>query len=616
MIDRFTVPAFSATLFRSGSRWPLLFLLTLISPFLQAVEISPTLGPMPEASSHQLLLMSAGDSALSNSSVGLSVPRETVPKEPENILSQPIFIDLFLLLVLLVAVFAFYMFRFRRLEQARAQSQQLLESIINNIDVYVYLKDQDGRYIFANQLACESLALTPQQILGMTDADLFGPAVAGRIRERDQQVWKSGQARRFETRGNVTGVNENATFIATKIPLKKPDGEVYALLGVSTDISEQIHARQEIARSEKLLRSSIEVLDGSFAIFDPQDRLILYNDHYRKMYSEAEGLIQVGTSFEQILRHGCAQGYFLDAIGDEEQWIKKRLEIHHQKDSEVLQPMSNGRWLNVREHKTSTGYIVGYRLDVTEFYQALQDADQANQAKSRFLATMSHEIRTPMNGIIGMVQLLEETPLNEEQQQYLSIIQQSGKNLLHIINNILDYSKLDARKLPLENISFDFQQLCQDSINTVSILATRKDLELFFDFDPDCPRHLNGDPMILRQVLINLLGNAIKFTEQGFVRLKVELIEMKLNVAHLRIEIADSGIGIDEQAQAYLFDEFTQADQAITRQYGGTGLGLAITRKQVELMHGSISVDSAPGKGSTFYIELELPQSEQENNQP
>ncbi len=520
------------------------------------------------------------------------------------------FIEYLVIALLLAAVFAYYMLKFRRLEQARAQSQQLLETIINNVDVYVYLKDPDGKYIYANQLAHEALGLTLEQMIGADDRQLFDAETAAKIRSVDAQVLEQGAPVKSVGYGYIKGVNSEATFVTTKIPLKNSRGESYALLGVSTDITEQKQAQQKIIQSEQLLRSSIEVLDEAFAIFDAQDRLVLFNDKFREMYRDAKDLIEIGTTFEEILQYGCANGYFTDAIGNEKEWIQKRLEIHRSEKSEVLQPMSDGRWLNVREHKTPAGFIVGYRLDVTEFYQAMQNADMANQAKSRFLATMSHEIRTPMNGVLGVVQILKDTPLTDEQKEYLDVIRQSGDNLLHIINNILDYSKLDAHAMQLENIDFDFRAVCQDSLNTTASLAKKKQLDVVFDYAADCPTMLVGDPVKVRQILINLLGNAIKFTASGFIKLCVAKKQLNQGQVTLDIRIEDSGIGIEEKAMATLFDEFTHADQATTRRYGGTGLGLAITKKQLELMVGDISVQSEVGKGSVFRIELTLPVSE------
>ncbi len=400
-------------------------------------------------------------------------------------------------------------------------------------------------------------------------------------------------------------------------------------------------AVEELSRARTQLTEAIESISEGFVLFDNDDRMVLCNDKYKTIFTDVRDAIVTGVRFEDILRAAITKAPPPDAVADPEKWIKRRLAQHRNPTGPFEVELADGRWIQVSEKRTPDGAYVGVRTDITRMKQVekeLQDrvvqmeyaharlenqgvelgqfaedlaeardeAENASIVKSEFLATMSHEIRTPMNGVIGMTGMLLDTKLDNDQQVYAESIRESAGALLTIINDILDFSKLEANRLELEDIAFDPANLIESVLDLLAPKANLKDLSLGSYVPPALPPLLRGDPGRLRQILINLVGNAVKFTAEGAVTIEAKIICQMDDGMVLQFEVIDSGIGISEEIQSRLFDRFTQADSSTSRRYGGTGLGLAICKKLTTLMEGDIGVTSNPEKGSRFWFQVPL----------
>ena len=392
-------------------------------------------------------------------------------------------------------------------------------------------------------------------------------------------------------------------------PRLSAGGEYLGHVGISPDITERKHAEQALQASEEKLRQLAENIREVFWMSSPASNEILY----------------VSPAYEQVWGRSCESLYqdslsWAEAIHPDD--LPQALDYFARQrrgepvDSEyrIRTPGGQEKWIRdrafpVRDEAGRIIRIAGIAEEITErkryeaeLIQAREGADAANQAKSRFLANMSHEIRTPMNGVLGMLQLLSTTDLNPEQRYFAEVAETSGRALLSLVDDILDLSKIEARKVALERVDFDLRQPVAEVVELLRVQAEAKGLKLRWQVAPEVPQLLRGDPHRLRQVLTNLCANAIKFTQRGEVVAAVALESQVGSAATLRFAITDTGIGIRPDQAARLFSRFTQVDASSTRKYGGTGLGLAISKQLVEMMGGAIGLDSQEGRGSTFWF--------------
>ncbi len=367
-------------------------------------------------------------------------------------------------------------------------------------------------------------------------------------------------------------------------------------------------AETKVTIAERRLWGSLKTIQDGFAVFNSADLLVAANPAWLVPF---DGLTAVapGASYAQILQIALEEGMIDIGLESPAVWQERMLERWA---SDRIEPVTirlwNGTWVKLIDRRGEGGDMVSLALNITQtmrhearLREARGKAEAANRAKSAFLANMSHELRTPMNGVVAMADLLAETPLDEEQKSFVDTIRRSGESLLVIINDVLDLSKIDADKVKLHAEPFDLEHLLHEVVALMRPLVQDKALRLIVDCGVDLPAKLIGDGGRMRQVLTNLIGNAVKFTEKGHV-----LVRARAEAAGVLVTVEDSGIGIDPSMLRHIFGEFNQVEDQRNRKFEGTGLGLAITERLVHMMGGEIWVESQPGQGSTFGFRVPL----------
>ncbi len=487
----------------------------------------------------------------------------------------------------------------------------MYRSIFENAIEGIFQTTPSGQYLNVNPALAKMYGYdsTEDLVRGLTVIDNQLYVDPRRRTEFVRLMRENGVVRSFESQiyrkdRSVIWISENARSVLDA------QGHLIYFEGMVEDITERKRLETKLSESEEKISALISNIEDSIWSVDKTYRLITFNATFIRNFEDIFGkTIEVGDIITDVIPEDWRDeemGFYDRALGGERFLVEQRYETPR---GERYYEIS---FNPIRAYGNISGVAV-FSKDITERHRALQElqvakvaAEAANRMKSEFLANMSHEIRTPMNGVIGMTDLLLMTKLTPEQREFANTVRLSGESLLIVINDILDFSKIEAGKLDLEIIEFDLRETIDNTMDLLAAQAHSKGLELAAFIRPEVPVQVMGDPGRLRQVINNLVGNAVKFTSEGEVVVTVSKFSETPNRVILNFEVRDTGIGIAPAAQARLFEAFSQADGSTTRKYGGTGLGLAISKRLVSLMHGEIKVDSKPGMGSTFWFHAEF----------
>ena len=483
--------------------------------------------------------------------------------------------------------------------------RQLVESAAD----VVYRTDAQGRFAYANPASVEALGFEEGELRGRAFLDVVRPDYREQARRFYEDQRQQGIADTYCEFPMVTRAGEDL-WVGQWVHLVIEDGRFAGLQAVARNVTDRRLLQEAIEHEREQLRQIVTHAPVAMAMLDRDGRHLAHSTRWLR-YLRAEGPSVVGRTLGELwpamperYRQVLERALRGEVVGEPEDALDR------EDGTRVFL-----RW-TVHPWRDASGAVAGVVLAVQSIdvlVRARQAALEASRLKSEFVANMSHEIRTPMNGVIGMTRLLLDTPLNAEQRDYAEVIDHSGRALLEIINDILDFSKIEAGRIDLEHVEFDLRRAVREVLGSFAEAAQAKGLELLCLIRHDVPSALRGDPGRLRQVLTNLVGNAVKFTERGEVVLRVTLDDSSGEAAAVRFEVRDTGIGIDAELKARLFQSFVQADGSASRRYGGTGLGLAISKRLVSLMGGEIDVQSRPGRGSTFWFTVRLERQTRES---
>ena len=561
------------------------------------------------------------------------------------------------------------------------QSEELLRTVIDSTPDWIFIKDINHRFLMVNKAHAASLRFKPEEMVGKDDIDFgFPEEIVKGNKEKgiscfwtdEDEIFASGQIKYFAEEPNIVDGAQHY-FSTTKVPLRDEKGRVWGILGFAHNITELKRVEEDLRKKDQLLQAVAEAthqlisnknLESAIGeaiymlgIKMQVDAVNVYKNSTDDNHVHATKIVRWSSDLD-IIQHVnerfefwqlCLTENIINTLKSNEIYAslvkdlpegigRTRYEEGNIKSIVLIPIFTNHRFWGIvsfneckRERVwTPTEFSILQSFAATlaasieqkemerEIVKAKEVAETASRAKSEFMANMSHELRTPMNGIIGFTDLVLTTELQRAQREYLQNVRKSAFGLLNIINDILDFSKIEAGKLFIDNTAFKLNELVEETVDLLGVKAYEKNLEMLFWLDPQLPVLFNGDPVRIRQILVNLLGNAIKFTESGEIYIGVSrtgepFYKNDKKYVNIGVRVRDTGIGIPKEKLVKIFESFTQADSSTTRKYGGTGLGLTISKSLAELMGGVLSADSDTGKGSTFTLELAL---EITNDQP
>ena len=502
------------------------------------------------------------------------------------------------------------------LEKANAalqESEDKLRTTFENAPVGIEMLSLEGRILQANNWILHILGYPEDEFLQLNFEDITPPEDLESERPLLQRLLAKEtrnytlEKRYIRKNGSRVWVKVTTAVCWTAHPYR---------ISIIEDIGVRKEAEEQLRVSEERLRLATEAAEMGTWVWEPAAPLHIWDDRARSIFGLPPRIELSYEDFTSVIHP--------DDVGEaiEKVWKAFREAEAYRAEYRVIWPDGSLHWILARgqvivDERGAPLRMLGIVLDITErklyeqeLARAKDAAEAAAKAKTDFMANMSHEIRTPMNGILGVTDILLETELNPLQRRYLEMVKGSGEALLNVVNDVLDFSKIEAGAMVLEDIEFYLREVVEQAAETVAVRAFQKKLELVVLIDPSLPEFFMGDPAKLRQVVLNLVSNAVKFTEKGEVAIRVGGMPREEGKWMLRFAIADTGIGIPEEKKGLLFQSFSQLDASTARSYGGTGLGLAISRRIVEQMGGTIWAESREGEGSTFTFEIELPKTE------